>query len=277
MDIKSFASALLPIDMPNDTTRKPLAHDKKAHEHVRAADRALDILLAFRPGEVELTVAELLPRVNLSRPTLYRMLHTLVQSGFLAVSDEPQRFRFGSAIAQLVHVWLAGHDIAQQAQPMLRALREETRETAAVFVPDSPYRVCAAELESPQPLNFRLGVGYREKLALGASGHAILSRMSLSAAELADLAAGTRQDPARLRADLQAVRDQGYAISDHALIEGAIAIAAPFFNGANQVAGALCIFGPSVRLTPSKSAHFGPLLVREAARLSRALGQAGEP
>ena len=45
---------------------------EKNQDSVRAVDRALDILLAFRPGDEALTVAELLKRVDLSRPTLYR-------------------------------------------------------------------------------------------------------------------------------------------------------------------------------------------------------------
>ena len=67
--------------------------EKKSHESVRAVERALEILLAFRPGDKELAVAELLTRVDLSRPTLYRLLNTLEQQGFLVSSGEPQRFR----------------------------------------------------------------------------------------------------------------------------------------------------------------------------------------
>lgn len=46
----------------------------RAPEGVRAVDRALEILLAFQPGDDELTVAEIRTRVDLSRPTLYRLL-----------------------------------------------------------------------------------------------------------------------------------------------------------------------------------------------------------
>ena len=48
-------------------------------------DRALQILLAFTPGDDELTVAELSARVALSRPTLYRLLGALEQQGFVTV------------------------------------------------------------------------------------------------------------------------------------------------------------------------------------------------
>lgn len=247
--------------------------EKKTHENVRAVQRALEILLAFRPGDTELTVAQLLGRVDLSRPTLYRLLNTLEQGGFLVSSGEPQRFRLGSAVAQLAHVWMTSHSIAQLAHPMLHRLWEETAETVALFVPDGLYRVCVAEMESPQPLSFRRGVGYREKLVLGASGRSILSQMRLSAEELSRYTTDMQQDVAHLLADLETIRNQGFATSHHALIDGAVAVAAPFFNGADQVAGALCIFGPSVRVTEQRVALFVELLQRETTILSRTLGQ----
>ncbi|MBU7442609.1 IclR family transcriptional regulator [Paraburkholderia fungorum] len=250
--------------------------EKKPHENVRAVERALEILQAFRPGDRELTVAELLTRVDLSRPTLYRLLNTLEQNGFLASSGEPQRFRLGSAVAQLAHTWMANNTIAQIAQPMLRELWEATSETVALFVPEDTYRICVAELESPQPLSFRRGVGYREKLMLGASGRTILSEMKLAASDLQRYLTDPGQDVAALAADLETIRARGYGTSHHALIAGAVAVAAPFFNGANQVAGSVCIFGPSVRVTDERIQQFAALLEREAGNLSRALGQHGE-
>ena len=223
-----------------------------------------------------MTVAELLTRVDLSRPTLYRLLNTLEHNGFLASAGEPQRFRLGSAVAQLAHAWMASNSIAELAQPMLRTLWEATSETVALFVPEGTYRVCVAELESAQPLSFRRRVGYREKLVLGASGRTILSQMLLSADELRRYLVDPDQDVATLVADLDTIRARGFGTSHHELIAGAVAVAAPFFNGANQVAGSLCIFGPSVRVTDERVARFADLLKHEAANLSCALGQKGK-
>jgi DNA-binding IclR family transcriptional regulator len=65
----------------------------------------------------------------------------------------------------------------------------------------------------------------------------------------------------------------GYAISKNALIEGAVAIAAPFFDSHGQVAGSMAVFGPGVRLKEKKIKEFSSILVKEAKALSRALGQ----
>eukprot|EP01034_Spumella_vulgaris_P046805 gene46805-58371_t len=46
-------------------------------DNVRAVGRALEILMAFSEDAPELSAGELLKRVDLSRPTLYRLLYTL--------------------------------------------------------------------------------------------------------------------------------------------------------------------------------------------------------
>jgi DNA-binding IclR family transcriptional regulator len=226
-------------------------------DNVRAVDRALEILLAFTPADDELTVSELLKRVDLSRPTLYRLLGTLERNRFLMRSGEPQRFRLGPAVAQLAHVWSASHNVAAVAQPMMHKAWKETGETVALFVPDGLYRLCVAEMPSAQPLSFKRGVGYRERLLLGASGRAILAHTGDT-----------------LPRELAQVRARGYAVSRDELIQGAVAVAAPFFSGSGQVAGSMGIFGPSVRLGDAKVEKFGKLLVREADKISKALGQA---
>src|SRR4051812_22913943 len=106
----------------------------KGGDSVRAVNRALDILLAFTRESPELTASELLTRVDLSRPTLYRLLYTLEDKGFLASSGDPQRFRLGRSVAQLSHVWTETLDLATIAEPVMRRLWMETQETVAIFV-----------------------------------------------------------------------------------------------------------------------------------------------
>jgi IclR family transcriptional regulator, acetate operon repressor len=246
--------------------REERAQDEKAADSVRAVDRALDILLAFKPQDDALTVSELLRRVHLSRPTLYRLLRTLQQKQFLIVSGDPQRFRLGPAVAQLSHVWTAGLDLGAAAEPMMRRLRDETGETVALFVPEGASRLCIAEMPSNQALSFRRGVGYRERLTVGASGKAILAYMPPPLPKV-DF------DPRKYARELALIKERGFAVSRNELIQGAVAVSAPLFDGTGRIAGSLSVFGPSARLGPSQVAKFGKLLLREAQEISRMLGK----
>ena len=239
---------------------------------VRAVERALDILLAFKPGDEALTVTELMKRVDLSRPTLYRLLGTLEKKQFIVANGEPQRFSLGRAVAQLTHVWLTSLDVRAIAEPMLRTMQEMTDETVALYVPEGIFRVCVAELESRQALRFTRGVGYRERLIRGASGRVILAHLAQTADQLARYADGVKVELAEYMDDLAHVRRRGFAVSKNELIDGAVAVAAPFFDSRSIVAGSLCVFGPGVRIDAGRTSEIGKLLLVEAARISAALG-----
>jgi IclR family transcriptional regulator, acetate operon repressor len=245
---------------------------EKVSDNVRAVNRALDILMAFTATDYELSAGELLKRVDLSRPTLYRLLYTLEQSGFLVSVGDPQRFRLGPSVAHLAHVWTSSVDLGEVARPVLRRIWEQTAETVALFVPQGAYRTCIAELPSSQPLSFKRGVGYRERIVLGASGRAILAHADIGADELQEYAQGTGVDPGNYPEELELIRRRGYAISKEELIQGAVAIAAPFFKSGGQVAGSIAVFGPSARLDEARIEELGKLLVTEAEMLSTALG-----
>lgn len=243
---------------------------EKSGEGVRAVGRALDILQAFRTDDRGLTASEILKRVDLSRPTLYRLLRTLELRGFVTSSGEPQQFQLGAAVAHLAHVWTSGLDITTSAQPMMHRLWEETGETVALLVHQGRDRICVAELPSAQPLSFRRGVGHRERITLGASGKVVLAFSSDAEHYLAELVAA--QDQPHYREELAQIRDAGYAVSKDELIKGAVAMAAPFFTGGSKVLGSLAVYGPSARVNESKIAKIVALLLDESKELSKTFG-----
>lgn len=246
-------------------------------DSVRAVGRALDVLLAFTGEKAELTAAELLSRVDLSRPTLYRLLYTLEAKGFLSSSGDPQRFRLGPAVARLSHVWTQSLDLAAVAEPTMRALWAETGETVAMFVPRGNLRLCLAEIPSPHALSFKRGVGYAERIVRGASGRAILAFMPDVDRRLGDYAADLEIDLPSLQARLAEVREQGYAVSQSELIAGAVAVAAPFFDR-DGVVGSLGVFGPIARIGAADIRSLGRRVVDAATnRLSVELGATGRP
>lgn len=247
------------------------------NDNVRAVSRALEILLAFTPQDFELTPAELLKRVKLSRPTLYRLLYTLEEQGFVVSNGDPQRFRLGPAVAKLTHVWTASLDLSQLAQPFLQRIWHETGETVAMFIPQGVRRLCVAELPSSQPLNFKRGVGYTEHIYRGASGRAILAQLVSNKGELAEFVRGADIDLEALDKELAATRQHGYANSYNELIAGAVSIAAPFFDHTGAVAGSIGVFGPTVRLTRDKLDSLAGLLLKESTALSTALGYCKQP
>lgn len=242
----------------------------KLSDGVRAVDRALDILLAFRPGDGSLAASDLLRRVDLSRPTLYRLLRTLEQRGFIAATGEPRRYQLGSSVGHLAHVWGQEQNLADLAEPAMQRLREKTGETVALLLHRGHERVSIVELPSTEPLSFRRGVGHSDNVVVGASGRAILAFVHAPEIYLEG-----HIPPARRSAyleELAHIRRAGYAISRDELIKGAVAIAAPLFNGRSQVIGSLAVYGPGARIDDELVRQYASWLMDTAREISSKLG-----
>jgi IclR family acetate operon transcriptional repressor len=95
---------------------------------VRAVTRALDVLRCFTTERPKLSVAELALELQLSRPTVYRLLATLQTSAFVLAEGEPLRFRLGPAIGALAQVSSSDLNLPQIAAPVMEELRREVRE-----------------------------------------------------------------------------------------------------------------------------------------------------
>lgn len=228
---------------------------------VRAVVRALEILRCFTVDRPVLSVAQLGKHLHLSRPTLYRLLKTLEQTGFVQAEGEPLRFRLGPAIGPLVQAWSSHLNLPQLSSAVLERLRDEAGETVALLVCHGEQRLCVAELPGRHALTVVRGIGNTAPLARGASGKAIL-------AYLPNAGTGRAQE-----AELAKIRRMGYAVSRGELMPGVAAVAAPFFDRAGTVAGSVAMFAPEVRLGARRERDTARLVMDAAAKISSLLGQ----
>jgi IclR family acetate operon transcriptional repressor len=249
-----------------------MADTATGQKGVRAVERAIEILQGFSPDKQWMSVLEIQRKVPLSRPTLYRLLQTLASKGLIRIEGDPQRFALDYAVGAFAHSWLAGLDVVGVARPSLERLRAETGETAALFVRRGSLRQCVLELTSSHVLAMSRGVGETDHLWRGASGKAILAFVEEGEITkiLSALPRGT--DPKRLSVDLTRVRKDRLAISRGEVFIGAIAIAAPYFDHTDRVAGSLGVFGPQARLDSQWEVKTTRILGKFAAGLSAKLG-----
>ena len=240
---------------------------------IRAVERAMDVLKCFRPETPILSVTDLQRRLGLSRPTLYRLLHTLETKGMVRSWGEPQRFELDAGVVELAGSWLGKSDVTQAAQPFLSELWAATDETVALFVRTSPVsKICVSELRSRQPLTFTRGAGFTESTTVGSSGKIMIAYMRPDEATLALAEIGDMQARAALDAELTEIRRDGYSISSGEIIAGAIAIAAPVFTSDGDVAGSICLFGPEARLDGASREKCVAQLLDTAQKISTAIG-----
>jgi IclR family transcriptional regulator, acetate operon repressor len=241
-------------------------------KNVRAVERAIDILECFEPEKPWMSVLEIQRSVPLSRPTLYRLLQTLIAKGLVRAEGDPQRFALDFGIGRLAHKWMAGIDVITLARPILEELRNATGETTALFLRRGDLRQCVAEVVSPHVLAISRGLGETDQLWRGASGKAILAFLDEN--EIAGVARALPKtiSKATLVADLSHARRDGYFVSRGEVFVGAVAIAAPYFDHTCSVAGSVGVFGPQARLDQQWTMKAALQVVKSAAALSAASG-----
>jgi DNA-binding IclR family transcriptional regulator len=240
---------------------------------VRAVERALDILQCFSAEKPSMSVLEIQERVRLSRPTLYRLLHTLAAKGLVRASGDPQRFSLDYGVGRLANNWIAGIDPIRAGQRIVERLRERTDETAALFVLRGHQRLCALEIPASHVLKISRGIGETEHISKGASGKAILAFMHADEIDVILRSSPKDTNRRQLLHALERIRRDGFAVSRAEVFAGAVAIAAPYFDRDRCVAGSIGVFGPQARLDRGWEKTAIRLVVKGAAELSAALGQ----
>ncbi len=239
----------------------------------RSVERAVDIMAALSRADRAISVTELEQTLSLSRPTLYRILHTLETKGLVICSGDPQRFSLGARIVELAGPWLGKNQVVDISQPYLTALWRETDETVALFVVgDHDTKVCIQELKSRQALVFTRGTGIVEPLIVGSSGKSMLAFQE--AGVIRDILAAIEDSRIRghVERDLATIRQNGYSVTEGEVIAGAVALSAPIFDRAGAVKSSVALYGPESRLSGDHKARCLDSLMRTAGQISLAMG-----
>jgi IclR family transcriptional regulator, acetate operon repressor len=238
-----------------------------------AADKTLVVLEALADHS---RVADIAKSTALPKPTVHRILQTLVRHGF-ARSDGQGEYVGGPRILSLAGRFLQRLDIAEQVRPILRDLQERSGWTVHLALLSGDEAVYAAKLEDAKPYTLASRVGMSLPLHCTSIGKAILATMP--DAEVRALLARTGM-PARtehtltdedsLLNDLAEVRGRGYA-EDHEENEAGVrAVGAAVFDHTGEVLGA--VSAAALVYQDDPLAGRGDLVVEAAKKVSQTLG-----
>jgi IclR family pca regulon transcriptional regulator len=202
---------------------------------VHSAAKVFAVLRAFGPDLPELTVSEVAARAELDRGTAFRLIHTLIALGYLRAVPGTRRFRLTLRCLELGFAALSANDLPGHAEPLLRELVPGVADAGSLGVIEGGEVVY---LQRVQHGLDRSGVVRRPGTRVGAYatalGHAILAYLPrhrqiehLEGVERVMLSERTVTDLDALLARLEAVRGQGYAVSDGENAYGLRTVAAP--------------------------------------------------
>ncbi|PXY28102.1 IclR family transcriptional regulator [Prauserella muralis] len=238
-----------------------------------AADKTLSVLEALADHS---RIADLAVATGLPKPTVHRILQTLVARGF-ARSDGHGEYVGGPRILSLAGRFLQRLDLAERVRPLLRELQEATGWTVHLALLSGDEAVYVAKVEGAKPYHLASRVGMSLRLHCTSIGKAILATMPdeevralLNRTGLPARTPHTVTDPDVLLKELAVVRRQGFA-EDHEENEAGVrAVGAAVFDHAGQVIGG--VSAAALVFHEEDAGARGEAVLRTAAAVSRALG-----
>ncbi|WP_171173351.1 IclR family transcriptional regulator [Ruegeria sp. HKCCD8929] len=247
---------------------------------LQSLDRALGLLVAVaRAGRSTLT--DLSQGLEIPAATTHRILTTLQKHDFVAFDEDTQEWLVGIEAYRTGSAYLRRASLTEIGQPIMRALMEQTGETANLAVPDGGEVVFIGQVETQNPIRAFFSPGTRTPMHASGTGKAILAALSedrirklLQGNGLTPFTANTLATPQALFEDLARTGERGWSFDADERHEGMSCIGSAIFDENGQPCAGISISGPSSRFTPEQVALFGPLVADAAAEITRLSGGA---
>ena len=207
---------------------------------VGVLDKATHVLRAV--AERPLSLQGLQAATDLPRATAHRLALALEAHGLLRRDDEG-RFDLGPELAALGRIASERFPLAGLALPALEALRDETGESAQLFVREGSLRRCVLSLQSPHALRWIVPEGVLFPLELGSAGRVLSGDIASEWVESVE-----EREP------------------------GVASVSSPVLAADGGIVAAISVSGPIERLTRAPGALYGRQVAHAAADIADLLG-----
>ncbi|KQR01038.1 IclR family transcriptional regulator [Deinococcus sp. Leaf326] len=257
-------------------------------ENVQSVERALDMVGTLVSAHRPLSVAELSQQMQLAPSTIHRILQTLLAKGYVHQDPVNKRYDIGPEIVEISRSLYLRYDLVRRVRPYLQELVDATGETAHLAELYGTTAMYLSQLEPLTMMRMFTTPGSVTPLTCSDVGKLFLADLPGNSVEMIVQKVGfiartphTIVSWGRLQAELQTVREQGYAEDDEERELGVRCLSAPLLNGAGKVIAALGVAGPSGRLTrervPELSQQIRVIAQRAAHDLMLAPAQVLDP
>jgi DNA-binding IclR family transcriptional regulator len=244
---------------------------------LQSVDRALTILeILARHGE--LGVTGIAGELDVHKSTASRLVGALEAHRLVEQMGDRGKYRLGFGIVRLAGATTARLSLPRQSRPMCRRLAAELGETVNVAVLDGTAVVNVAQEQGNAAISAHNWLGQRTPAHATSSGKVLLAwatdaeRTAIVDAGLTKYTENTITDSAELDAELEEIRQRGWASTSEELEIGLNAVAAPIRDADGVVVGAISVSGPSYRLAASAFEGLAERVLVEAEAISLELG-----
>lgn len=214
--------------------------------------KAFRILECMSESTIPLPLREIARRVNMPKPTVYRILQTLVEIGYVAQEEQTGAYLRTGQLERISHNSHI-HDLKRKALPIMKKLFEKFNETVNLGILVGPNVHYVHFINTTRPLRHMVQPGTIDPFYSTALGRALVAFLPKQEQEqhvqnssLEAITPYTIKNKTKLKRQLQVIRKQGWAIDDQENELGVICLGAPILEKQYPVA-AISITVPKTR------------------------------
>ncbi len=241
-------------------------------------ERPILLLEAIAGASHPPTATELAELTGVPRPTIYRNVASLVDCGFVEMSECGNRYILGTRFIKIALTGKSDIQVIRAVSTVLQNLVTDIGETAFL----ARYRggrVDLVHVETPSNPAISYiypGLGPRPAHACSSAkviAAFILPELRESLLDLHPMRYNekTITDPRLIERELNLVRRNGYAVCDGEIDEGVTSVAAPVNVDRLGAAFSIGVVGPSGRVKPQIETRISEVLAAGAVRASAAI------
>lgn len=249
---------------------------QEPRQGAQAIRRALFVLRVLAAGgEAGLPLNEVVQATRLSRPTVHRIVHVLIEEGLVERHARSGRYAIGTQVPELALARPSRSPLLGAADDILRETSQRMGDTLFLTVRTGHDTLCVDRRIGAYPIQvLSIAVGARRPLGVSSAGVAIMA--ALPAAEARKIAAANEPRFTGYRTTRQAVlaqiadaRRRGYGVREIGLIQGTKSISTWIKDTAGHPAAALTLSAVRTRLGPRREQEVADVLMDAAAQIER--------
>lgn len=213
---------------------------------IESLAKGLRVLALFSERRPALRMTELAEAAGLPMPSLFRIVATLEDEGYLEQLPDG-RYRPGIRVLTLGFAALQDQDLVQAATPALQVLAGKTAQTVNFGVLSGDRVLYLVRLRNAELVTANIQVGSTLPAVYGSMGKILLAHLNPSELDAVlrpdSFAPGAGPNAIRTRTaldqQLDLIRDRGYALQDQEVAHGLRSIAAGVRDRTGRVVAAV--------------------------------------
>lgn len=253
--------------------------DLKSEYNVPNLERGLLVIELLATKKQGLTLAEITETLSLTKTSAFRVVSTLIFKNYLQKNETTKKLTLSRKMLTLGISAMNEQSIVEASIDVMRALRDETRESVMLGVLIGEQGTILEQVSSSYPVKLFVEPGTQFSLHSSVGGKSILAHLPSEEANniikkltLTKFTKNTIISKKDFRKELDGVKQNGFAIDNGEDIQGIHCIGAPVYNEHGYPVAALWITAPHGRLPHDEFTSKGKIISKYALEISAKLG-----